>query len=257
MPHESLLRYDGFEKCGLLMETQLTPMDAVQISSLNHIAFIMDGNGRWAQERLLPREAGHKAGAENFKTIVRYCKKIGIRVCTVYAFSTENWKRPKREVEAIMRLLTQFVREAEDEVGITMRFIGDMTGISPQLAEQIRSLEAETVGNPYVLQIALNYGGRSEIVHAVNRLLQSGAVQVTEKDIADNLYTAGQPDPDLIVRTAGEMRLSNFLLWQCAYAELYYTEKYWPSLTTEDVDKAVYDFAQRKRRFGGLSEEKV
>lgn len=230
----------------------LTPSEAVRNASLRHIAFIMDGNGRWASERMLPREAGHKAGADNFKTIVRYCKKIGIRVCTVYAFSTENWKRPKQEVEAIMRLLTRFVREAEDEVGITMRFIGDLTGIPSKLADSIRTLEMETAGNPYVLQIALNYGGRAEIVHAVNNLLKQGTEHVTEDDITANLYTAGQPDPDLIVRTAGEMRLSNFMLWQCAYAELYYTDKYWPALTTEDVDKAIFSFARRKRRFGGL-----
>ncbi|MCI6635667.1 MAG: polyprenyl diphosphate synthase [Eubacteriales bacterium] len=230
----------------------ITPAEAVQASALRHIAFIMDGNGRWATERMLPREAGHKAGADNFKTIVRYCKKIGIRVCTVYAFSTENWKRPKREVEAILRLLTSFVKEAEDEVGTTMRFIGDVDGLPPKLVSDMRRLEAETAGNPYVLQIALNYGGRADIVHAVNALLAEGKTSVTENDINAHLYTAGQPDPDLIVRTAGEMRLSNFLLWQCAYAELYYTNKYWPAMTTADVDEAVYNFAHRKRRFGGL-----
>lgn len=234
-----------------------TPSEAVQASALRHIAFIMDGNGRWATERMLPREAGHKAGADNFKTIVRYCKKIGIRVCTVYAFSTENWKRPKREVEAILRLLSNFVKEAEDEVGITMRFIGDLERLPAKLVSDIHALETETTGHPYVLQIALNYGGRADIVHAVNMLLAEGKSSVTEDDITAHLYTAGQPDPDLIVRTAGEMRLSNFLLWQCAYAELYYTDKYWPAMTTEDVDEAVFQFALRKRRFGGLDKSEA
>ncbi len=235
----------------------ITPSEAVQASALRHIAFIMDGNGRWATERMLPREAGHKAGADNFKTIVRYCKKIGIRVCTVYAFSTENWKRPQREVEAILRLLTSFVKEAEDEVGTAMRFIGAIDGLPPKLVSDMRRLEKETAGNPYVLQIALNYGGRADIVHAVNTLLAEGRTSVTEDDITARLYTAGQPDPDLIVRTAGEMRLSNFLLWQCAYAELYYTDTYWPALTTKDVDAAVFNFAHRKRRFGGLDKPEL
>ena len=148
--------------------------------------------------------------------------------------------------------MTSFVKEAEDEVGTTMRFIGDVDGLPPKLVSDMRRLEAETAGNPYVLQIALNYGGRADIVHAVNALLAEGKTSVTENDINAHLYTAGQPDPDLIVRTAGEMRLSNFLLWQCAYAELYYTNKYWPAMTTADVDEAVYNFAHRKRRFGGL-----
>ena len=164
-----------------------TPQEAVQSSALRHIAFIMDGNGRWATE-----------------------------------------------------------------VGTTMRFIGDIEGLPPKLVSDMLALETETAGNPYVLQIALNYGGRADIVHAVNALIAEGKTSVTEDDITAHLYTAGQPAPDLIVRTAGEMRLSNFLLWQCAYAELYYTDKYWPAMTTADVDEAVYNFAHRKRRFGGL-----
>lgn len=218
----------------------------------NHIAIILDGNGRWAKAKGMPRGYGHIKGCANLEQVCYDIKDLGVKYLTVYAFSTENWKRPKREVEAILRLLTSFVKEAEDEVGTTMRFIGDVDGLPPKLVSDMRRLEAETAGNPYVLQIALNYGGRADIVHAVNALLAEGKTSVTENDINAHLYTAGQPDPDLIVRTAGEMRLSNFLLWQCAYAELYYTNKYWPAMTTADVDEAVYNFAHRKRRFGGL-----
>ena len=235
---------------------QIDVPELVRRSGLRHIAFIMDGNGRWATARRLPREAGHSAGAKNFKTVVRYCKKIGIDYVTVYAFSTENWKRPKREVDAIMRLLDSYIDEARDEDDVEYIFIGDREKIPERLAERMDMLESMTAGRRYRLNIALNYGGRDEIVHAVNRALAgagaSGKGSIDEGDIEAGLYTAGCPDPDLVVRTGGEYRISNFLMWQSAYSELYFSDKLWPEYGTEDVDAAVIDFSRRKRRFGGL-----
>ncbi len=224
----------------------------VKQSRLRHIAFIMDGNGRWAKKRMLPREAGHKVGADNFKTIVRYCRKIGIDCCTVYAFSTENIKRPQREVEAIFNLLLSFIEEAGEEQDIEFRFIGEPGELGDTIGRRTRELEEETRGRPYRLNIAFNYGGRAEIVHAVNTLLAEGKTSVSEEDISAHLYTNECPDPDLIVRTGAEMRISNFLLWQAAYSELLFTEQLWPDYTTSDVDDAVREFASRNRRFGGL-----
>lgn len=231
--------------------------DIVEKSQLRHIAFIMDGNGRWAKNRGLIREAGHTAGANNFKTIVRYCKKIGIKCCTVYAFSTENIKRPKHEVEAIFKLLMKFIEEAADEDDIEFRFIGDPTALSENIGKKTRSLEEATKGRPYRLNIALNYGGRSEIVKAVNALIAEGKKLISEDDLSLHMDTAGCPDPDLIVRTGKETRISNFLLWQCAYSELYFSEKMWPDYTIEDVDEAVRDFASRSRRWGGLDKNEA
>lgn len=228
--------------------------EVVEKSRLKHIAFIMDGNGRWAKQRGLPREAGHAAGASNFKSVVRYCKKIGIQCCTVYAFSTENIKRPKREVEAIFRLLLSYIEEAGEEKDIEFRFIGNPAALSENIGKRTRMLEEETKGRPYRLNIALNYGGRDEIVHAVNALIQNGRTEITEEDISANLYTDPCPDPDLIVRTGKEMRISNFLLWQCVYAELFFSDKMWPDYGSDDVDEAVRDFARRSRRWGGLDQ---
>lgn len=227
-------------------------MTLVERSGLRHIAFIMDGNGRWANARMLPREAGHKAGAEVFKKIVRYCRRIGIRYCTVYAFSTENWNRPKAEVDAILRLLDQFAKEADGEKEIEFHFIGDMSPFPPDMRSHLQALEQSTAGRPYVLNIALNYGGRAELTHAVQTLLQEGKTEITEQDITAHLYTAHCPDPDLVVRTGRELRVSNFLLWQSAYAEYYFSDKMWPELTEADVDEMVRSFAGRKRRWGGL-----
>ena len=224
----------------------------VKQSGLRHIAFIMDGNGRWAKKRMLPREAGHKVGADNFKTIVRYCKKIGMECCTVYAFSTENIKRPKREVEALFRLLISFIEEAAEEDDIEFRFIGEPGELGELIGERTKALEDSTRGRRYRLNIAFNYGGRAEIVRAVNRLIAEGKTSVTEDDISANLYTAGRPEPDLIVRTGAETRISNFLLWQAAYAELIFSDVLWPDYSTSDVDAAVREFASRSRRFGGL-----
>ncbi|MBQ4043253.1 MAG: di-trans,poly-cis-decaprenylcistransferase [Clostridia bacterium] len=227
----------------------------VQLTGLRHIAFIMDGNGRWATHRALPREAGHKAGAETFKNVVRLCGDIGIEAVTVYAFSTENWKRPAGEVNAIMRLLDSFIKDAEeanDENNIRYVFLGDKYGLNPALAEKCIALENLTANNRFLLNIALNYGGRAEITTAVRKLVLDGKTDVTEADVSEALYTAHCPDPDLIVRTAGEYRLSNFLLWQSAYAELYFTDTLWPDFTLEDLYQAVLDFSKRKRRYGSI-----
>ena len=234
----------------------LTMPEIVQRSGLRHIAFIMDGNGRWAKQRGLSREEGHPAGAENFRTIARYCRSIGIPTCTVYAFSTENIKRPMAEVNAILRLLMEYIKEAEEdkEKDVSCRFIGDPVALAPEIGRRTAQLEKKTAGRPFRLNIALNYGGRAEITHAVNELIKAGKYPVTEEDIKAHLYTADCPDPDLIVRTGSEQRISNFLLWQCAYAEFSYSDKLWPDYSPADVDEAVRDFASRSRRWGGLDQ---
>ena len=227
-------------------------VDVVKNSGLRHIAYIMDGNGRWATARSLPRELGHSAGAKNFKEIVRYSRNVGIRYVTVYAFSTENWKRPEREVAAIMKLLDQYIDEAELEDEIEFLFIGDRKSVDPRIRERMMSLEKLTVGRPFRVNIAFNYGGRDEIVHAVNLAISKGITTINEKDISENVYTSDCPDPDLIVRTGAEFRISNFLMWQSAYSELYFSDKMWPEFKPEDVDAAIIEFSKRKRRFGGV-----
>ncbi len=235
--------------------TALPIRDVVAGSRLRHIAFIMDGNGRWATVKGQPREMGHRAGASNFKTIVRYCKSIGIGCCTVYAFSTENFRRPAREVNAIMSLLIDYIAEAGDERDIEFRFIGDPDALGDSIGRKCHALEKETAGRPYRLNIALNYGGRAEILQAVNRLILEHKRVITEEDINTHLYTAGCPEPDLIVRTGNEQRISNFLTWQSTYSEFHFSAKMWPDYTTDDVDIAVRDFASRGRRWGGIEDK--
>ncbi len=221
-----------------------------------HIGIIMDGNGRWARKRGLPRHAGHSVGAETFRTISTYCKNIGIKYLTVYAFSTENWKRPAEEVEAINGLLKKYLLEAREKLvneDIVLNFLGDTSVYSDELKELIN--ETSQMNNDHcklICNIAINYGGRAEIVHAVNKLIKQGAESVTEDDISGSLYTAGQPEPDLIIRTGGEYRTSNFLMWQGAYSELYFTPTLWPDFKTTDIDKAIEDFNKRNRRYGGV-----
>ncbi len=220
-----------------------------------HIAFIMDGNGRWAKKRGLPRSAGHNAGARKFREIVNYCGDIGIECVTVYAFSTENWSRPAEEVDSIMKLFRDYMTECEKSArknDICLRFLGELNRLEPDLRERAEKLMRETAGKKLKLNIALNYGGRDELVHAFNALAASGKRDICEADISAALYTAGLPDPDLIVRTGGELRLSNFLLWQSAYAEYYATPVLWPDMTPKDVDLAVEEYKKRKRRFGGV-----
>lgn len=228
----------------------------VQIDDrLKHIAFIMDGNGRWAQKQGKPREYGHRFGVEALERVSRYCRDLGLCAMTVYAFSTENWKRPQVEVNAIMKLLEQYIAKMQrrvDEDRVRYCFIGDMSVLSPTMQCRIRELEEASSRYPQILNIALNYGGREEIVHCCNALLAQGKTQITEEDISRQLYTAHCPPPDLIVRTGGELRLSNFLMWQSAYAELYFTDVLWPDFAEADVDAAITAFYTRGRRFGGV-----
>ena len=218
---------------------------------LKHIAFIMDGNGRWAKSRNMPREYGHKNGARVFREITEYCHKIGIKYITVYAFSTENWKRPKKEIDAIMKLLDEYLDKQRPE-NASIRFIGDIDALDSKLCKKIKALEKETSGHSSVLNVAMNYGSRAELVNAFNVLLSKGKESVSLDDINSALYTGDCPDPDLIVRTGGDMRLSNFLLWQAAYSELLFIDTLWPDMTSKDVDLAISEFYSRKRRFGGL-----
>ena len=228
--------------------------DSIKVDErLQHIAFIMDGNGRWAERRGMPRRFGHRYGAEAFRRVVRYCGDIGIKYVTVYAFSTENWSRPEKEVQSIMKLLDKYLDEcgkSVEDYDIRMKFIGDISKLAPELAQKAQKLEEISKDNKLTLCLAINYGGKDEIVNACNKLIASGKSNITADDIASELYTAGIPDPDLIVRTAGEMRLSNFLMWQSAYSEFYFTDTLWPDMTHADIDMAVEAFYNRQRRYG-------
>ena len=222
-----------------------------------HIAIIMDGNGRWAKKRSLPRTAGHAAGSKTFKTIARYCNKIGIKYLTVYAFSTENWKRPKSEVDNIMNILRDYLKDTDSFKGenIKLEFIGDRTPLAEDIKELMLKAEADSADATGLhLNIALNYGGRDEIVHAVRKIVSEGikAEDITEQTISDRLYTSGQPDPDFIIRPSGEYRLSNYLIWQSAYAEYWFSDILWPDFSPKDLDMALEDFSRRNRRFGGV-----
>ena len=224
----------------------------------SHIAFIMDGNGRWARKRGMPREYGHAAGAENMKTIVRYCGSIGIDYVSLYVFSTENWKRPKHEVDAIMDLFSSYLDEAKREIGkddAHYVFMGDKSAFSEEFREKMTELEKLSEGRKVTVNFAINYGGRDDIIHACSELLKDGCTDFTEEEISARLYTKGCPDPDIIVRTGGEKRLSNFLLWQSSYSELYFTDTLWPDLKTREIDRILADFMKRDRRFGGLSND--
>ena len=222
---------------------------------IKHIAFIMDGNGRWAKKRGMPREYGHIAGAKVFRRLTEYCGDIGINCVTVYAFSTENWKRPENEIKAIMTLFRQYLADAiktMTERNIRIAFLGDKSVFPDDIRDTMEGIERDSAGNALRLNIAMNYGGRDEIVHAVNTLISRGAASVSEDDITSALYTRDCPPPDLIVRSGGEMRLSNFLMWQSAYSELYFTDTLWPDMSEDDVNEAVNEFCRRNRRYGGL-----
>ena len=220
-----------------------------------HIAFIMDGNGRWAKKRLQPREHGHAVGAKKFKEIVQHCADIGVECVTVYAFSTENWKRPKKEVDAIMQLFRDYIQDAIkdfEQKDTRILFIGNRDIFDDDLKNEMEKAEKLTADRHKTLCIAINYGGRGEIVDAVNKMIASGKTAVTEEDITREIYSGVVPPPDMIVRTGGEIRLSNFLLWQSAYAELFFTETLWPDLKTEEVDSLIETYYQRNRRYGGV-----
>lgn len=222
---------------------------------LQHIAFIMDGNGRWAQKRGLKRQDGHREGSEAFKRVVSYCAELGLKAVTVYAFSTENWKRPKEEVDSLMKLLERYLANSKDELmkrGVRFRVIGDKSVLSPGLIKKINNMEKATAGNPLLLNFALNYGGRDELVRAFKKLADSGKTDITEQDISLALDTFDCKDPDLVVRTGGDIRISNFLIWQATYSELYFTDVLWPDITNEHIDAAIRDFYSRQRRYGGI-----
>ncbi|MGA1995712.1 MAG: isoprenyl transferase [Bryobacteraceae bacterium] len=229
-----------------------------------HIAIIMDGNGRWAGRRLLPRVAGHKAGVGPVRSTVETCARMGIKALTLYAFSVENWKRPRHEVETLWRLLRYYLKQ---ELGnlqkndIRLQAIGRLEALPAEVRRELESVvEATSANRGLVVNLAINYGGRAEIVDAVNSILEMarldgslGSLKLDEERIAANLYTASCPDPDLLIRTSGEMRISNFLLWQIAYAELVVTETLWPDFTQTDLLQAVLEYQKRDRRYGGLS----
>jgi len=229
-----------------------------------HIAIIMDGNGRWANRRNLPRVAGHRAGVEPVRAAVETCARLGIRSLTLYAFSVENWKRPKSEVETLWRLLRLYLRRELpllEKNKIRFRAIGRIEGLPSGIQAELAYATERTANNSGMeLNLAINYGGRTEIVDAVNRLIEEAREQgaldrlrIDEQALESHLYTSGQPAPDLLIRTSGEMRISNFLLWQIAYAEIYITDTLWPDFTTADLLAAVVDYQKRHRRFGGIA----
>ena len=221
-----------------------------------HVAVIMDGNGRWAKKQMLPRIIGHNNGVKTVKKIVELTRKLNIQVLTLYAFSTENWQRPEDEVSAIMALLKTYLkRELANMIKneISFRVIGDISRMSKDIQEEIKKVVDKTkYMKGLVLNVALNYGSRQEILMACKNLIDKGIKNPTEQDFSDSLYTKGFPDPDLLIRTSGEKRLSNFLLWQIAYTEIYVTDTLWPDFTEEDFYKAIIDYQKRDRRFGGL-----
>lgn len=226
-----------------------------------HLAIIMDGNGRWARARGLPRLAGHRAGTENLRRILRACVRQGIKILTIYAFSTENWGRPTEEVRGLMSILEQVIERELKELhqeGVQIRHVGRTTSISPRLLKKIQNaVELTRHNDTIILNVAFNYGGRQEIIDAVKRIMQDGIPpdQVNDALLSQYLYTAGQPDPDLIIRTSGELRVSNFLIWQGAYAEYYVTPTYWPDFDETELQKALDHYATRERRFGLITEQ--
>jgi len=226
-----------------------------------HVAIIMDGNGRWAIARKLPRLAGHRAGVENLRRIITACVEFGVRHLTIYAFSTENWGRPREEVDGLLFILNEVLDKELGELnkqGVQLRHIGRLEALSPGLQKKVRgAMELTRTNDRLVLNVAFNYGGRDEIIHAIQQMLADG-IKPDEVDsdlVGRYLYTAGQPDPDLIIRTAGELRVSNFLLWQGAYAEYYAADVYWPDFDKEQFRLALEHFGQRERRFGLISEQ--
>ena len=237
--------------------------EAAGIKIPTHIAIIMDGNGRWATKRGLPRSAGHVTGAETCRSIFLYAKSIGVKYLTVYAFSTENWKRESNEVEGIMKLLKKYLGEGLEtfeKYSSRIKFFGDMTILNPELQDMVRRVEEYTAKFPdYQLNICLNYGSRGEIVRAAKAYARDYAQTGRELDEAafsEYLYSAGVPDPDLVIRPSGEYRISNFLLWQIAYSELYYTDTLWPDFSPEDLDRAILEYSHRVRLYGGNRKSK-
>jgi undecaprenyl diphosphate synthase len=235
----------------------------IDLSSLtvpNHVAIIMDGNGRWARQRGLPRQAGHRAGAENLRRILRACVEFDIKILTIYAFSTENWGRPESEVRGLMRIFARVLDQELDEFhrqGVCLHHLGDLSGINPTLQRKVQNaLELTKDNDRLILNVAFNYGGRAEIIHAVQQMLADDIKpeELNDELFSSYLFTAGLPDPDLVIRTSGELRISNFLIWQAAYAEYYPTPAYWPDFGREELYEAIVAYNQRERRFGLIKE---
>lgn len=227
---------------------------------INSVAIIMDGNGRWAKKRGLPRTEGHRAGAKAAANLPRLFRKYGVHHLTLYAFSTENWKRPRDEVDALMELIYEYVDSVvipaiKKDGDLSVKFIGDKSALSAELREKCTEAENLATGRAFVLNIALNYGGRAEIVNAVNSAIADGYSSVNEDILSKYMYTSSSPDPDMIIRTGGDMRISNFLLWQSAYSEIVVLDTLWPDFGEEDVERCMSEFNSRQRRFGGLVPE--
>ena len=243
------------------MAVKKKTLDLSAVRVPEHVAIIMDGNGRWARRRGLPRVAGHRAGAENLRRIINACVEFGIKILTIYAFSTENWDRPEREIRGLMKIFTRVLDQELAELhaqGVCLHHLGDLNGIEPELQQKVLdAIELTKDNERLILNVAFNYGGRAEILHAVREMLadQISPDELTEELFSSYLFTKGLPDPDLVIRTSGELRISNFLIWQAAYAEYYATPAYWPDFGREDLYEALVAFSQRERRFGGLSEE--
>ncbi len=264
-PSSKTLHVAASHPLGTVTAEEAYLLEKLDLSQLpRHLAVIMDGNGRWAQRRHLPRIAGHKAGTEAARTTIETCARLKIEALTLYAFSVENWRRPKTEIDFLMQLLREYLRQEMPLIqrnNIRMRFLGRADDLPEAVQRDTREAERETAKNTgTVLCVALNYGGRAEIVDAVNQILEErrpGAARVTEEEFAQKMYTAGLPDPDLLVRTSGEMRVSNFLLWQIAYAEIYVTETLWPDFSRARLLEAFVDYQKRERRYGGIGEGKT
>jgi len=240
---------------------QKKPLDLTPYAVPKHVAIIMDGNGRWARKRGLPRIAGHRAGAENLRRIINACVEFEIEALTIYAFSTENWGRPEQEVRGLMKIFARVLDQELDDLhaqGICIHHLGDMSGVGRELQEKvIYALELTKDNQTLTLNIAFNYGGRAEILHAVRAILTDGISpdSLTEELFSSYLFTGGLPDPDLVIRTSGELRVSNFLIWQAAYAEYYPAPAYWPDFGREELFEAIVAFNQRDRRYGLVTEE--
>ncbi|QGY40827.1 isoprenyl transferase [Pseudodesulfovibrio cashew] len=234
-------------------------MDTMNIPA--HIAIIMDGNGRWAKQRGLPRTEGHKAGTETARAVVTRCRELGVRHLTLYTFSKENWSRPKTEIKVLFELLTSFLKREEKslkEQGIRLKILGDIDGMPLAVRQVLKHVMRQTKDcTDMTLNLALNYSGRDEILRAAKALVARGAKpeEITEEAFAAELWTTGQPDPDLIIRTSGELRLSNYLLFQCAYSEFYFTDIFWPDFSPEELEKAIASLGERQRRFGKTGDQ--
>ncbi len=245
------------------MAERNAPLDLTGLVIPTHVAIIMDGNGRWAKKRGLPRQAGHRAGAENLRRIINACVEFKIKILTIYAFSTENWGRPEMEVRGLMKIISRVIDQELKDLhaqGVCLHHLGSMSGVAPSLQEKVhRALELTKNNDRLILNVAFNYGGRAEILQAVKQILADNVApdDLSEDLFSSYLFTRGLPDPDLVIRTSGELRISNFLIWQAAYSEFYPTPTYWPDFGRENLYEAILAFNQRERRFGLVTESPV